>query len=191
MTTVWLTARGAGLAALVLLTLSSSLGAVASGRGTATTRVVVQHLHRVLATLGLGVLFVHIATIAVDTYAKVGVAGAVVPFTAGYRATWVGLGTIAAYAFVLVAALGAARGRLSASPAGVAGWRVLHVAGYAAWGLAMAHGLGSGTDTGLGWVHWIYIGCGATVGAALAVRLLAGRHRQQGRLVRAAGVLAR
>lgn len=172
MTTVWLTARGAGLAALVLLTISTCIGALVSGPGRGSVRVAMQHVHRVVASLGLGVLVLHVATILADSYAHVGVLGAVVPFTASYRATWVGLGTIAAYTFLGVAALGFARGRLAASPRGAAVWRGLHSLAYAGWGLAMVHGLRSGTDTSVGWVRVLYILCASVVLGSIVARLV-------------------
>ena len=52
-----------------------------TGRGTAANRVVVQYVHRVTASLGLGVLVLHITTILADSYAHVGWRGAIVPFT--------------------------------------------------------------------------------------------------------------
>src|SRR5258708_7047729 len=133
---LWMTARGAGLAALVLLSLSTCLGAFAARRSDprrAGNRVVLQYLHRSAGSLGIGVLLVHILTIVADSYADVGVTGAVIPFTAGYRATWVGLGTIAMYCLVLVAGLGFARGRMAASPTGARVWRSIHALAYGAW----------------------------------------------------------
>jgi methionine sulfoxide reductase heme-binding subunit len=172
MNAVWLTARGAGLSALVLLTIATSLGALVSAGGRGTGRVLVQYVHRAAGALGLGVLVLHVGTILADSYAHVGVLGAVVPFTAGYRATWVGLGTIGAYMLLLAGALGFARGRMAASRLGAAIWRPLHALGYAAWGFAMVHGLMSGTDSSVGWVRLLYAACGAAVVGALTVRLL-------------------
>jgi sulfoxide reductase heme-binding subunit YedZ len=168
--TLWVVARGAGLAALLLLTVSTCIGALMTGRGAAATRVVVQYLHRVTASLGLGVLVLHIATILADSYANVGWRAAIVPFTAAYRPTWVGLGTIAVYTFVLVAAVGLARGRFAASQQGAAVWRGLHGLAYVGWGLAMLHGLKSGTDSGVGWVRWLYVACATSVAASVAAR---------------------
>lgn len=170
--TVWLTARGAGLAALVLLTAATAVGALVSSRSLRPDlRVVVQYVHRTAAGAGLGVLVLHVLTVLADTYAHVGVTGAVVPFTAGYRATWVGLGTIAAYALVAVSVLGLARGRMAASARGAALWRGLHLLAWPAWALAMVHGLFSGTDTHLPWVRLLYLVCGAAVAVALSARL--------------------
>ena len=83
--TIWYLARGTGLAALVLLSISTAVGALMSGRGKATRRVVWNYVHRVSASLGLAVLAVHLVTILADSYAGVGWVGALVPFTSGYR----------------------------------------------------------------------------------------------------------
>ncbi len=168
--TVWYTARGAGLSALVLLTVSTVLGAIASGRGRAGARVVLQYVHRVAAALGIGVLVLHIATILADSYANVGVTGAIVPFTSGYRATWVGLGTLSAYALLAVSAIGFARGRMSSSVGAAKIWRTIHCFAYGAWALAIVHGFATGTDSGLLWVRALYATCGLSVVGALAFR---------------------
>ena len=171
--TVWYIARGAGLSALVLLSISTCIGALVTGRGGRPgNRVVVQYLHRVTASLGLGVLLLHIATIFADSYANVGWTGAIVPFTAGYRPTWVAFGTLSVYTFVLVAAIGLARGRMAASKRGAAAWRWLHSLAYVGWGMAMVHGLKSGTDTSVHWVRLLYLACGIAVIASVAVRVL-------------------
>jgi DMSO/TMAO reductase YedYZ heme-binding membrane subunit len=185
MTAVWFTARGAGLSALVLLTISTCLGALISGRGPAGARAVAQHVHRVVASLGLGVLVLHVVTILADSYANVGVSGAIIPFTSGYRTTWVGLGTIAAYVFLLVAALGFARVRMASTRRGAAVWRALHGLAYAGWGLAMLHGFMSGTDTPVGWVQLLYALCGGAVLGSIVARLISGTRPE---LVRATAV---
>jgi sulfoxide reductase heme-binding subunit YedZ len=169
--TVWLTARGAGLSALVLLTIATALGALVSVRGPAGRRYVAQYVHRVGAALGLGVLGLHVATVLADSYAHVGVSGALVPFTAGFMPTAVGLGTIGAYLFVAVAALGFARGRMAGSVRAVKAWRGLHSLAYAAWVVALVHGFATGTDSAIGWVRAIYVACIAAVIGALASRL--------------------
>jgi hypothetical protein len=177
MTTVWMTARGAGLSALVLLTVSTCIGALASCRWTPETRVVLQYVHRAAASLGLGVLVLHIAMILADSYAHVGVSGAIVPFTSSYRATWVGIGTLAAYCFVFVGALGFARGRIAGSERGVKIWRRLHGAAYGGWVLAIVHGFTSGTDSSITWVRMLYLLSALAVLAAAATRMSAVGHR--------------
>ncbi|WP_375497270.1 hypothetical protein [uncultured Jatrophihabitans sp.] len=168
---LWFTARGAGLSALILLSFATCLGALMSRPGHAGRRYVVQYLHRAAAGLGLGVLVLHVVTIVLDTYANVGITGAIVPFTSGYRPTWVGLGSLAFYTFVGVSLLGLARGRMAASERGARVWRRLHGLSYAGWGLAMLHGFTSGTDSLVGWVRLIYIVCGAAVLVSVAIRV--------------------
>jgi sulfoxide reductase heme-binding subunit YedZ len=168
--TVWYTARGAGLSALVLLTVTVCLGALASGRGRPATRYVTQYVHRATAGLGIGALVLHVATVIADQYAHVGVTGAIVPFTAGYRAAAVGLGTIAGYLVVLTTVIGLARSRFAATVRGARVWRALHVLGYAAWALGLVHGWTSGTDTQTPWVRFLYLTCAAAGVGALAWR---------------------
>jgi methionine sulfoxide reductase heme-binding subunit len=178
---IWLLARGAGLSALVLLTVSTSLGALGSRRFTPSTRYLVQYLHRVAAGLGLAALGVHVAMILADSYADVGATGALVPFTSGYRPTAVALGSLAGYTVVAVSVLGLARGRMAASPRAARTWRAVHSLAYVGWGSAMVHGLLAGTDTGAGWVRLLYVLCFAAVATSVAARLAQlGTTRVQG-----------
>jgi predicted ferric reductase len=170
--TLWYTARGAGLAALIVLTLSTSLGALASVKvQSAATRVVTQYTHRAAAGLGLGLIMLHVTTILADPKAGVGVYGALVPFASAYRPNAVALGSIAAYTLLLVVALGLARGRLAGSARGARAWRYVHTLAYGAWGLAMLHGFYAGTDAGLRWARTLWVLCLLAVLASVTVRL--------------------
>ena len=173
---IWFTARGAGLSALILLSTATCLGALVSTPGHAARRYTVQYLHRAAAGLGLAVVVLHVTTILLDSYAHVGITGAIVPFTSAYRPTWIGTGSLAAYTFVGVSLLGLARGRMAASERGARTWRRLHGLSYGGWGLAMLHGFKSGTDSSVGWVRLIYIVCGAAVLASVTYRLLSIRR---------------
>lgn len=177
---VWYTARAAGLSALILLTVATALGAVVSARRPTArrlaTRTVLQYVHRAAAGAGLAVLVLHVVTILADSYAHVGVTGAIVPFTASYRATAVGLGTLGGYLLIAAAVVGMLRTRFAASPRGVRTWRRLHSAGYAAWALAVVHGLTAGTDAGTLPVRLLLLGCVLAVGGALVYRLTADRR---------------
>jgi predicted ferric reductase len=170
--TLWYTARGAGLAALIALTMTTSLGALTSVKiRSASARVVTQYMHRAAAAMGLGLIVVHVATIVADTKAGVSVGGALVPFASAYRPGAVALGSIAAYLFIAIAALGFARGRLATSARGAAVWRGIHTLAYSGWALAMVHGLTAGTDAGLTWVRTLWAACLIAVLASVAVRL--------------------
>ena len=98
------------------------------------------------------------------------------PFTAGYRGFALGLGTLAAYGLLVVAVTGAARGRLAVVGLAARAWRVVHVSAYAAWLLAMAHGVLAGTDTGRWWAWSLYAGCAPSVSVAGSVRAWSARR---------------
>ncbi|WP_375480388.1 ferric reductase [uncultured Jatrophihabitans sp.] len=178
---VWITARGAGLSALTLLTISTCIGALVSRRAATGQvsdlrsigrRYVAQHVHRTVAALGLAALTLHVTAILADSYAHVGWRGALIPFTSAYRPVWVGVGTLAVYTFLLVAGVGMARGRMASSPRAARSWRALHCLAYAGWAAAMLHGLNSGTDSSTGWVRLLYVVCLSAVLGAAGIRLL-------------------
>jgi methionine sulfoxide reductase heme-binding subunit len=173
----WFVARGAGLSALILLSLSTTLGALVSRHGDPARRYLVQYLHRACAALGLTVLALHIATILADSFANVGWSGALIPFAAGYRPTAVALGSLAAYTFIGVSLLGLARGRMAASPRAARVWRALHAMAYVGWIAAMLHGFTSGTDSSVVWVRGIYLACLAAVATSIWYRVAQLRRR--------------
>jgi multisubunit Na+/H+ antiporter MnhB subunit len=178
MLNVWYTARGAGLSALVLLTISTALGALVSRHGPGAPnarperRYIMQYLHRAFAGLGLAALALHLGAILADSYAHVGWLGALVPFTSAYRPTAVAFGTLAVLTFIGVSVLGLARGRMASTPRGARIWRGLHGLAYLGWASAMMHGFTAGTDSSVGWVRQLYLGCFAAVAGSIAVRAL-------------------
>lgn len=176
--TIWLTARAAGLGALILLSLTTACGAIAGSLAARRSevrrpeiRVVLGYVHRVAASLGLSLLFLHVVMILCDSYAHVGFLAALVPFTSYYRPLWVGLGSLAVYCFLFVAATGIARRRFAESARAVRRWRILHAGAYAGWALAIGHGFFAGSDSDVGWVQAIYIACAAGVAGPLSVRI--------------------
>ncbi|HZC70069.1 MAG TPA: hypothetical protein VE442_05210 [Jatrophihabitans sp.] len=176
-TSIWMTARGAGLSALVLLTISTVLGVFVSRHRAESPnpnpgrRYVVQYLHRVFAALGLAALALHIGTILADSYAHVGWLGALIPFTSSYRPVAIALGSLATYALIGVSVLGLARGRMASSPRGARVWRWLHGLAYVGWGTAILHGFTAGTDSAVGWVQHLYTLCLIAVLGSVAMRL--------------------
>lgn len=157
---LWFTARGAGLAAMLILTVATTLGALGSMRcWSAGSRVIAQYVHRTAAVLGLLLIVVHVTTLVLDSKSHITVAGALIPFAARYRPSAVALGSIAMYLLLFVAALGMARGRLASTRVGAATWRGLHVLAYPAWAIAIVHGLMAGTDRSQKWVVLLTVGC--------------------------------
>ena len=180
--TLWYTARGAGLAALMALSAATALGAFVSmpSRNPAR-RVVVQYAHLAAAVFGLALLAVHITAIVADGKAHVSVLGALIPFQSGYRPGSVAFGSVAAYLFLGVSALGLSRGRLARSPRAIRVWRGLHALAYLGWAAAMLHGFRSGTDVGAGWVDALFLICLVGVLAAITARLVSFARRDYAR----------
>ncbi|WP_084269483.1 ferric reductase-like transmembrane domain-containing protein [Patulibacter minatonensis] len=167
--TLWYLSRATGAVTLVLLTLTIALG-IANERRWAprrTPRFVVDHLHRSTSLLVLVVLAIHIATNVIDGYVQIDLVDAVVPFVGSYHPLWLGLGTLAFDLLIAVIVTSVLRDRI-----GVRAWRAVHWATYVCWPVAMAHGLGIGTDVGTtGWMLWLSVACAATVAAAVWARL--------------------
>jgi methionine sulfoxide reductase heme-binding subunit len=186
--TLWYPARAAGFVALLSATITVTLGALgSSARPTGRSpdaahldrRVLAQLVHRSAAVITLAMLGLHAVLLVTDKYVDLTLGGALAPFTAGYRGYALGLGTLAAYAFVIVAATGALRGRLAAGPRASRAWRGVHLSAYVAWALAMGHGVLAGTDTVQVWALALYGGCAALVAGATSSRIAAGvRHHR-------------
>lgn len=185
---LWYASRAGGTLALILLTATVVLG-IASGGRSAPRRIgrfEIGLLHRNLSLLTLVFLAAHIVTAVLDPFVHLGWAVAVVPFGASYRPLWLGLGTAAVDLLLAVLVTSALRLRL-----GVRRWKAVHWLAYAAWPLALFHGVGTGTDTRLPLQLWLYAVCLASVVAAVWWRLAkAGPGRVAGRLVAAMSTAA-
>ena len=172
---LWFVSRGSGLALLVVLSAVMVLGA-ATRTGPAPRRTpgfVWAELHRTLALFSVAFLLLHVATAILDPYVSIGWAATVLPFTSGYRALAVGLGTLAADLGGAVLLTSLARRRLR-----YRAWRAVHWLAYLAWPAAFAHALTAGNDLRTWWVAVIVLCCAAAVATAVLARLLhAGQHR--------------
>ena len=140
---LWYLNRSTGLVLLVLLTASTVLGVLALGGrpGRGLPRFVTQSLHRNLALLSVTLLVVHVATAVVDTYVDIRWWQALVPVGASYMPLWLGLGTVALDLLAVVVVTSLLRSRL-----GHRTWHAVHLLAWAAWAVAVAHGIGIGTD---------------------------------------------
>lgn len=165
---LWYLSRAAGLALLVMLSVTFALGIVATGRRTPPRwpRFATAALHRNLATLSVVLLVVHVVTTVVDSFVSIDWVDVVIPFRAEYRPLWLGLGTVAS-TLVLVA-VGTAAGRHALPPQV---WRRAHLLVYPAWPVAVLHGLGTGSDTTSRPVLVLTFGCVGLVTLATVVRL--------------------
>ena len=167
---LWYATRAAGLVTLLLLTASVLLGVMTAGRfsGERWPRFLTVGLHRNLSLLALVFLSLHVGTTVLDTFVSIPVTAVFLPFAAGYQTFWLGLGTIASDLLVVLLATSLLRGRL-----GYRSWRWVHWLAYVCWPIALAHGLGIGTDRATAWVFALTVGCAAAVAAAATWRLVA------------------
>ena len=172
--TLWYLTRGAGVVSLLLLTASTVVGVLTAGRWRSERwpRFAVAALHRNLTLLAMAFVGIHVGTTIADAYAPIGVKNVFLPFASQYRPIWLGLGALALDVLLAVAISSALRQRI-----GYRAWRVLHWSAYATWPLALAHGLGSGSDARTSWLALLSVACGAAVVLAVAGRLIASRSR--------------
>lgn len=165
---LWYLARGSGLVSLVLLTVTVVLG-VATRAGAPAfglPRFAVTAVHRSASLLCVTFLAVHVITLVLDPYAQIRLVDTVLPFGSGYRPFWVGLGTVAFDLVVALVITSLLRARL-----GPRTWRAVHWAAYAAWPVAVWHGLGAGSDAGEPWTWVIVGGCVLAFVGALGWRI--------------------
>jgi sulfoxide reductase heme-binding subunit YedZ len=194
-TPLWYLTRGTGLVSLILLTLALVLGVVTTSRWRSPSwpRFASAGLHRNVSLLVLVFLAAHIVTAELDAFAPLGWLAVIAPFASSYRPIWLGLGTVAFDIVVAVAVTSLLRARI-----GFAAWRFVHWLAYLCWPVALVHGLGTGTDSRVGWAQALDLACVVAVLAAVSWRLFKRVERTKGesgsrpavRLVAAAGAAA-
>jgi len=174
---LWYVARGAGLTALVALTVSVVLGVVTSVRWTNPRwpRFVIELMHRNVSLVALALIVVHVFAVVADAFAPIGLKDTLLPFVSVYRPVWLGLGAAASDLLLAVLITSLLRHRLSHRV-----WRFVHWFSYLAWPLVVVHGLGTGSDTRLGFVLVLYVVCVAAVILAVWWRLAVGGRAHVG-----------
>jgi methionine sulfoxide reductase heme-binding subunit len=167
-TPLWYATRASGYTALVLLSATVVVGLLTSTRQSSRDwpRFVVQSLHRNLSLLVVVFLLIHIATSVIDPFAKLSVADAVIPFIAGYRPLWLGLGVVSCELLLAITVTSLLRNRL-----GWRAWQIVHLLAYVSWPVAVVHGIGTGTDTKAVWALLLVTGCVVVVIGTLVWRL--------------------
>ncbi|MEP7091549.1 MAG: ferric reductase-like transmembrane domain-containing protein [Nocardioidaceae bacterium] len=168
---LWYLGRGTGIVALVMFTVTMVLGITTrSGRRVAgLDRFGVAELHKTASLAGTALILVHVGTLLFDPYAQLRLIDLVLPFAGSYRPVWQGLGTAAVDVLLVIVATSLLRHRI-----GPRVFRAVHWAAYAMWPLALAHGLGNGTDAATLWFRSIALACALAVTGAVTWRLSAG-----------------
>jgi hypothetical protein len=184
---LWSLSRATGLVLLVLLSVTLALGMLATARTTPRwwPRFATAALHIELAVLSLALLGAHVTVTVLDDWVEIGWADAVVPFRAGYRPVWTGLGTVAALLLITAALTAGARRFLRPSL-----WRRTHYLTHVAWPVAVVHGLGAGSDRGSAGAVGLTLGCVALVTFATVLRFTGSPGHKWGGLAARVGAIA-
>lgn len=166
---VWEMIRGSGLTAFALLSLSIFMGIAIRVRALdfLVGRGWVFELHQTISVLSLAFTAFHLALVLLHDYVPFSPVEAFLPFASDWRPAASALGTISLYLLVLLT--GSSRLR----PAiGFKTWRAIHFGGFLAWPVAMLHGVTAGSDAGVAWVQYLYIGAGAMFVFLVTLRVL-------------------
>ena len=174
-TWAWYFSRATGMVALVLLTAIIVLGVLSPLRVSSELwpRFAIGTLHRDISLLALLVIAIHVITIVMDSYVKVPLTAAIVPFGSSYKPFWTGIGALAFDLMIALVVTSLLRNRI-----GFRTWRLIHWSAYACWPLAVAHGLATGTDSGSSWALALTVICIGTAAVAVALRVQGGTAAQ-------------
>jgi methionine sulfoxide reductase heme-binding subunit len=142
----WLTSRAAGIAALILSSLSVCIGLSMGGRLLRGRTLDLRVVHEALSLATLVALAVHGLALLGDSYIKMSFTDVAVPFASSYKTLWTSAGIVAFWALAALGVSYYARRRI-----GAARWRTLHRFTALAWILGIVHSLGEGTDAGQTW----------------------------------------
>jgi sulfoxide reductase heme-binding subunit YedZ len=165
----WVMSRAAGIAALILSSLSVCVGLLMSGR-LRRLGPDLRVAHEALSLATLGALLIHGVSLLGDSFLHPSLLDVSVPFASSYRTLWTSAGIVAFWALALLGLSYYARTRI-----GVQRWRRLHRFTALAWALGVAHSLGEGTDAGQTWFLAMTAIVVVPALALLAVRWLTAR----------------
>jgi sulfoxide reductase heme-binding subunit YedZ len=145
----WLASRALGIVAIVLLSLSVSLGLAMSGRLLRRPGLParLKRYHEASTLVMLGLITAHGGVLLLDGYLRPSLAGVTLPFAFGYRPFWTGLGVIGGWLGLIITGSFYVRRWI-----GPRTWRWLHRWTVAVYILALAHVIGAGTDGRSPWM---------------------------------------
>lgn len=171
---LWYVTRAAGLAAYLLLWLSTVWGLAVASKvfDPLLQRVFTFDMHEFLSLLALGFTGLHVGVLLADKYMAFTLPDVLVPFLTSYRPLWVGIGVIAMYLTVLVTATFYLRSRI-----GYKTFRAIHLLSFLAYAGVTAHSLMAGTDSALSSTKLIYAGTALVIAVLTAHYLIVTRAR--------------
>lgn len=156
----WYLARASGFVAYGLLWFSMVMGLLMTGKlarlwpGGPTAI----DLHQHVSLLGLGFGLFHGLILLGDRYIGYTLTQILLPFASTHQTMAVGIGQVSFSLMLLVTLSFYARRFIGRKV-----WKLLHMLSFAAFLMALAHGISSGTDTGTIWAQLIYWVSGGSV----------------------------
>jgi methionine sulfoxide reductase heme-binding subunit len=174
----WIASRALGVVALIFVAVSVGMGLAMSMRSAkgpgAMARL--KTLHEATALTALLAIAGHGVTLLGDSYLRPGLSGIAVPFAMPHQPLWTGLGVIGGWLAALFGLTFYVRRWI-----GPKLWRKMHRWTLAVYVLAVAHTLGTGTDSASLWLVIILIATIAPVAVMVALRYLPGDDPPRGR----------
>src|SRR5689334_17705275 len=151
----WTVARAGGITAYALLTAAVVIGLVLSlgWRSRAWPRFLTREVHQFATLLALAFTALHGLALWFDPFTRFDLAELLVPLASHFRPLWMALGIVAGYLLGALFLTEYLRPLI-----GFAWWRRLHHLTFAAFALATAHGLTTGSDARAGWSFLLYAG---------------------------------
>jgi len=157
-----------GVFALIALSAAVAAGLLATDRiiMTPDARIRAQALHRAMSLTGMAALANHIMLEILAS--RAGIIDSFIPFLSARNTLFMGLGTVSWELFIVIILTGVLRRRFTGGTRPVL-WRWLHLAAYAAWPMAVLHGLLAGRSA-KPYINWSYGACLAAAALALTAR---------------------
>lgn len=172
----WYLSRAAGftLYLLIWLTVMLGLGITTKLFDRTAGRGLVYSLHTFAMQLSYGFLAMHLLALVADAHIPFGVADLALPFASDGPEPWTGLGVLAMWFLVIIALSAPARRWIS-----FRFWRGLHMLAFLLYGLALAHGIGAGTDSREPWSAGLYLTTALSVCCLVLFRVLRWNRRSE------------
>jgi methionine sulfoxide reductase heme-binding subunit len=142
----WIASRAAGIAALLLSSVSVCVGLLMARRLLKLRGPDLRVAHEALSLATIAALLIHVFTLLGDGFLHPSLGELTVPFLSGYETLWTTIGIVAFWAMLALGLSYYARARIGAQR-----WRVLHRFTALAWVLGLVHSLGEGSDAGEVW----------------------------------------
>lgn len=170
---LWELIRASGLIAYILLSAAVALGIAVRVRGLdwLMKRAWTFESHQVTSVLALAFTGVHVLLLLGNSHVTFSVWEILVPGISSWRPVATALGTTALYLLAFLVASSYVRAKI-----GQKTWRAIHYGAFLAWGAALAHGIGSGSDSDVLWVKYLYLATGSLVVFLIAFRVLESAH---------------